>query len=228
MKLFEKLPVARYAIYLLIVPLTIVGTTYARYASTVSGTASARAAKFDTTVTVSDVDGEEIDLIALPLLLNATVKLSDAENCAFDDNVGVWNVTVRNNSEVVVRAAITKITEQTEKGILWCLFQEEDLAAKSESDGGGVGYEDIMAKLGYSSLKSVPDIYSNLEDVLKWTNADTVEDWSNTVIGIGDSKTLMIIFWAEYDGVSTYNAMAEGLKELEETIDIQFAVSQIN
>ena len=251
----NKRPVVRYLLYLLVVVIIIVGAALAKYISSLSGTDKARAAEFDYEISVSRNEKDKItnpddDLIEFNetalntttdnetkqvkflVSLYATSMLADAENCKFNNVARVIDVTVTNTSEVTVNAIIQYITVinnvsgDSGSGIVWCLFNEGDSYA---------GYNDILKKLGYKSISSVPADYDTLIDELNTANDKTLEDWNNAAVlnPNGNLKTLTIVFWAEHEAVaaSGWDFEEPGTSSsgpLEQNIYIDYAVTQVD
>jgi len=261
----NKLPVVRYLLYLLVVVTIIAGAAFAKYISSLSGTDKARAATFDYEINVSrntldkitNPDDDKIAFVdsnSVPTALNtttdnpskqveflvslyATSMLADAENCEFDEVVRVIDVTYSNNSEVTVNAIISdtlsnideigNVAGGTGNGIVWCLFNEDDNYAD---------YDDILTKLGYASISSVPSGYDLLIDNLNAANAKTLAAWNADAVLAPNTgeKTLTIVLWAEHEAITAYGWDFEELVNnsssgpLEQSIDINYAVTQVD
>ena len=254
----NKRPVVRYLLYLLTAVLIITGAALAKYASSLSGTDTARVAKFDYGISVSRNEKDKIDdpydglidfvdggtlntttgndtkQVEFLVSLYATSMLVDAENCEFDEVARVIDVTFTNTSEVTVNAIIQYITEiekvngDSGNGIVWCLFNEDD---------SYTGYNDILGKLGYASTSSVPADYDTLIGELNDANDKTLEDWSNAVAlnPNGSAKTLTIVFWAEHEAVAASGWDFEEPETgngssgpLEQSIYIEYAATQVD
>ena len=240
----KKRPVVRYLLYLLVVVTIIAGAvpTLAKYATSVSGTDTARAAKFDYELNVSrnaldKITNPSDGLIAFNantlnttttndtkqveflVSLYATSMLADAGNCKFDEVARVIDVTFTNTSEVTVNAIIQSIDDiATGNGIVWCLFNEGD---------NYTGYGDILTKLGYTT-STVPT-YSTLIADLNTANAATLAAWNAAAtLAPNGSKTLTIVFWAEHEAVADSGWNFDGSSPLEQSIDIDYKVTQVD
>ena len=249
----NKRPVARYLLYLLVAVMIITGAALAKYASSLSGTDTARVAKFDYEISVSrngldtiddpyddkiefvdsstnsnalntttDNDTKQVEFL---VSLYATSMLADAENCEFDKVARVIDVTFTNSSEVMVKAIIQYITEiakvsgDSGSGIVWCLFNE----------GEYNGYNDILVKLKYTSISAVPS-YNTLIDKLNDANEETLAAWNADAAldpNTGE-KTLTIVFWAEHEAVTASGWDFTGSSPLEQSIKIDYAVTQVD
>ena len=254
----NKRPVVRYLLYLLAVVIIIVGAALAKYVSSLSGTDTARAAKFDYEINVSrngldtiddpydaKIDFNMTDGVGLNattgngsqqveflVSLYATSMLADAENCEFDKVARVIDVTVTNTSEVTVNAIISYIDE---------IFKVEGDTGNgivwclfNESDSYA-DYNNILGKLGYTNTSSVPADYDTLIGELNDANEATLVDWNAdaTLDPNGNSKTLTIVFWAEHEAVaaSGWDFEEPGTSNngpLEQSIYIDYAVTQVD
>jgi len=251
----NKRPVVRYLLYLLAVVIIIVGAALAKYVSSLSGTDTARVAKFDYAINVSrntldeitnpddgliefnktalnTTTGNDTKKVEFLVSLYATSMLADAENCEFDEVARVIDVKFTNTSEVTVNAIIQYITEiekvngDSGNGIVWCLFNESDNYAN---------YNNILGKLGYTSTSSVPADYDTLIGKLNTANDKTLEDWNNAAAlnPNGSAKTLTIVFWAEHEAVaaSGWDFEEPGTSSsgpLEQSIYIEYAATQVD
>jgi len=252
----NKRPVVRYLLYLLAAVTIIAGAALAKYVSSLSGTDTARVAKFDYEINVSrntfdkiddSYDGkiEFVDSSTNPNALNtttdndsqqveflvslyATSMLADADKCEFDEVARVIDVIFKNNSEVTVNAipSIAEIKEVADdgsagNGIVWCLFAEGEYTGE---------YNDILGKLNYADTSSVPTDYNTLIDDLNTANAATLADWSDAAVlePNGSSKTLTIVFWAEHEAVTAFGWDFDGSSPLEQSIDIDYAITQVD
>lgn len=228
----------RYVMYLLLLTFVLTGVTLSRYSSTLSEADTARVAAFDYVIEVEDAQGESlIDVgsssisnpVEFGLSLYATAKLSDAENCMFNDVARVVKVTITNNSEATVNAIINTLTEiEIEDGvdnrIVWCLFDEDETFS-----GTNAIYGAILEKLDYDSASDadVP-AYSELIEDLNGANQDTIDIWNDNAVlnPNGVSKTLTFVFWAEHD--DDYVVSNPLLLTLTQPIALDFTVSQVN
>ena len=245
----NKRPVVRYLLYLLVVVTIIVGAALAKYVSSLSGTDTARAAKFDYEISVSRNTSDKIDdsyddkiefvdggtlnttigngsqQVEFLVSLYATSMLADAENCEFNEVARVIDVTFTNTSEVTVSAIIQHIDEISKvvggsgNGIVWCLFNEGDYT----------DYNDILRKLSYADTSAVPG-YNTLIDDLNTANDVTLADWSDAAVLDPNTgkKTLTIVFWAEHEAVTAHGWNFDGSRPLEQSIDIDYAVAQVD
>ena len=243
----NKSPVIRYLVYLLIIVTVVAVVAFSRYATSLSGEDSARAAAFDYEITVK-LNEKDPELAAknkgreftegkfsssdpsadvnFAASIYATSKLKEAESCEFDDVARVIDVKITNNSEVAVDAIIRTITEiagtTDNKGIVWCLLNE------GEFNTDLTIYKNLLNRLGYNDFNAVPDNYAELKEKIKAKNAAALSDWNNdaALAPGGGTKTLTFVFWAEHEGAADYGWDFES--ELEQSIDIKFIGSQID
>lgn len=212
----NRRPVIRYLIYLLVAAILVAGAALSRYATTLSGTDTARVATFDYEVTVEDKDDNEVDVASDGLAtMYATAKLSDADNCLFEEDgvTVVRQIIFTNKSEVAVNAAISGILDMNNAdGIAWCLFDENDGFDPLQITSTTTYIEDaITKKLKDFGYPSIPADYSNLINALIDVNKQTIKEWNlnadlDTAVSstLSNTRTLTIVFWAEHDGVKAY------------------------
>lgn len=214
----KKLPILRYMISLLLLTTIVTGVSLSRYSTSLSTSNAAPVAKFSINYKITDPNSE--DTISLDPSIYATCKLSDADNCDFDDIAVLRKIEVTNDSEVAVRAALSiasKMSDNQNKGIVWCVLDripgENKIAEAVTSKLGGV-IPGTLAGL-QSALEKV-----NQETLLNW-NADADLQISNTA----SSKSIFIAFWAEHDLFNTTTAdLANTLLDFK----IMISTSQID
>lgn len=250
----NKRPVLRYMMYILLVVSLVAGVAFSRYVTELSGNDSARAAQFDYAISVernaadeltapfdgytdywafdggdglnTSIAGGRNTTAEFDVALYATTKLSDPDAGNFDSTARVIDVTVTNNSEVAVRTLIKNLmeipkidsTDTDNQGIVWCLF-----------DGAYSGYDDIWAKLQAQGYTPADD-YNSLIEELNIANEKTLAAWNNdAVMAPGASeKTLTIVIWAEHSAVLDDGWNFDGSSPLNQTIDINYTVTQVD
>lgn len=186
----KKIPIIRYMLYLLVATSVISCVTLSRYVSSVSRVETARVAEFGYSVAITDpISGSAFDSLGLSIF--ATSKLSEAEDCMFDEVAVVREITVTNESEVAVSAELS-IDEIESNGIVWCIF---DGSYKDV-----VGTDEIYKTIEKQLAGVDTTDFNTLKAALIQVNSNTIGTWNSDVnLGIGESKTLTIVFWAEHE-----------------------------
>jgi len=225
----KKLPVIRYIIYLLLVTSIVTGVSLSRYITTLTGTDKARVAEFSYEIT-GPLEQEKEGVYESYVPIYATSKLTEADKCMFDDVAVVREVVVINNSEVAVHAGISNIYDMTTaKGIVWCIFDEDD---SFDPDASTTAIETaIKEKLTDSGYATVPSGYNDLVNALINTNQKTIDAWNSKAdIGFSpnNTRTLTAVFWAEHDGIMANWVDDTDLNDFFTDFTLTFNVIQID
>lgn len=214
----KEIPVIRYMLYLLVATSIVSGVTLSRYTSSTSGSDTANVAKFEYSIDITDQNSTgTLTFDSLSLNIYATSKLSDAENCMFDDVAVVRQITVTNQSEVAVSLELS-MAGMDEDGIVWCVFDGSYADAVT-----GTIYGTIRTKLGGAA----PSDFSALWSALAQANADTTAAWNNGAnLGVGESKTFTVVFWAEHEPARDVGGWYD--KDVVSSSELSITVSQID
>ena len=226
----NKKPVIRYLIYILLVTIIVVGVSFSRYATTLSGKDTARVASFEYEITGPAT--EELR-IYIPIYATAKLSVDPDDDCMFDDDgvSVIREVNVTNKSEVAVRASISAIADMSAaKGIVWCIFDQSDTAALALINTNKV--EDaIIQKLKDTGYTTIPPDHDDLVTALIDTNQRTITGWNNNArLGIGTNNTrkLTVVFWAEHDGIMEYWPDTRAIEKFDTDFSLGFTVTQID
>lgn len=228
-KNLKNIPVFRIILYLLIATTVVSGVTLSRYTTTLSGEQTARAARFDYKINITDPGGW-LSFSDIDVTLAATAKLSDAANCDFDhEEVStVRKFQFYNQSEVSVKAQIEHINLQMDKGIMWLLLSEHEYVNHPT-------YQDVINKLyGWGGI--VPTNYWQLRMDIEAANQQTINEWNMNHAYLDPNapfpKELAVIFWAEYEGVAMFEPGYIddflNVPYLEDIFKLTFAVEQVD
>ena len=140
-----RLPLSVWLAFLLLVTLTV-GSTLARYNTSVSGDTTARVAKFEMKVAKLPAQAEELSL--------------NIDNSAA--STGTYDFTVRNNSEVVVKYSV--IVSGVPTGVTATMQIQGETGVTNPTDNGGGSLTFAGRELAIGSTDTCTLTFSTTEN----------------------------------------------------------------
>ena len=157
-----RLPLSVWLAFLLLVTLTV-GSTLARYNSSVSGDTTARVAKFE--------------MEAAKLTTQAEALTLNVDNSA--DSKGTYEFTVRNNSEVVVKYSV--IVSGVPTGVAATMQTQGETGVKNPTDNGDGSLTFAGRELAIGSTDTCTLTFSTTEDTPTGDKSVTVQVYTEQV-----------------------------------------------
>lgn len=157
-----RLPLSVWLAFLLLVTLTV-GSTLARYNTSVSGDTTARVAKFEMEVAKAADQAEGLTL--------------NIDNSA--DSTGTYGFTVTNNSEVVVKYSV--IVSGVPTGVAATMQIQGEIGVKNPTDNGDGSLTFAGTELAIGSTDTCTLTFSTTEDTPTGDKSVTVQVYTEQV-----------------------------------------------